>query len=97
MTGIKQACSFYTPTVKHSDRSQATVRAGRFKGCLVLGKIDHRRFALFRQTSMFEGGNMVLQNLPTQSARATVHQQLQVVFIKIGRERIGVINGVNDL
>ena len=97
MMDVEQACSFCAPTVKHSDRNQTAVKAGKFKGCLVFGKIGCRRFALFRQTLMPKGGNMALQNLLTQSARTAMHQQLQMVFIKICRKQIGAINGINGL
>ena len=63
----------------------------------MFGKIGRRRFALFRQTLMPEGGNMVLQNLLAQSARTAMHQQLQMVFIEICRKQIGAINGINGL
>ena len=40
---------------------------------------------------------MTLQNLLAQSARTAMYQQLQMVFIKIYREQIGAINGINGL
>ena len=63
MVDIEQACSFCTPTVKHSGRNQTAVKAGKFKGCLVFGKVGCCRFAPFCQTLMPKGGNMALQNL----------------------------------
>ena len=94
---IEQAYSFCAPTVEHSGRNQTAVKAGKFQGCLVFGKIGCRRFSLFLQTLMPEGGNMALQNLLTQSARTAMHQQLQMVFIEIGGKQIGAINGINGL
>ena len=40
---------------------------------------------------------MALQNLLSQSARTAMYQQLQMVFVKIGRKQIGAINGINGL
>ena len=46
---------------------------------------------------MAETGDVVLQNLLPQTARAAVYQQLQAVWPKIGWQQIAAVHGIRRL